>query len=494
MLGLLATEASDFFWASEGLRLVARAQFDLKAHRQAKGTWEQLFLLNPSEVEANQRLGTIYERLGDLDASDQALKRVLANNRATAADRAEALSLMARNVKDRWRASWRDLAGETAATKALQSAQLLEAHGLYRQGFMEDLNSFYPGLNALSLLVVAIELAKMQPAIWQSRFDTDEEAAAQLGSLVMQRQALAGAVGSSLEAAKQRLQHSNQPDRWLDISSADYQFLTSNRPSKVAFAYSSALAGAPDFFFDAARQQLELFQHLGILKDNTQQALEVFKPAVSGNSTPQAAGLPPSRTILFTGHMIDEPGRNPPRFPTLITDKVRAAIRSKVQQEKDRTDGTIVAIASGASGGDLLFHEVCTEMGLEHRLYLPLPPDRFRNESVSPAGREWEDRFDNLLRQCKLYHCMVSSPDLPVWLAAETGYSSWQRANLWLVHEALAVGAKSFSLLALWDGGKTEGLGGTSHTRMLAQQYGAAILTIDINHFLSDPAGSTASS
>ena len=481
MLGVLASEAREFFWASEGLRLVARAQFDLKAHRLAKDTWEELYRLNPSEVEANQRLGTCYERIGDLDASDLALKRVLSNKRATSADRAEALSLMARNVKDRWRESWKGLAGETATTKALQSAHLLEAYGLYRQGFMEDLNSFYPGLNALSLLVLAVELAKLQPTVWESRFDTDEDASRELGSLVMQRQALAGAVGSSLEAAKARMQQRQQSDRWLDISLADYQFLTVARPSKVAFAYSSALNGAPDFYFDAARKQLELFQSLGILKDNTQQALEVFKPATAESPAP----TPPRRTVFFTGHMIDDPGRNPPRFPNSLTASVRAAIKSKLQQEQGRTDGTIVTVASGASGGDLLFHEVCQELGAEHRLYLPLTPDRFRNESVSPAGREWEDRFDTLLKQCKTYNCMAASPDLPTWLSAKKGYTTWQRANLWLVHEALALGADSITLLALWDGVKTEGLGGTSHTRMLAQQYGAAIVTIYTNELLN---------
>ena len=471
LLGLLATEARDFFWASEGLRLVARAQFDLKAHRQAIPIWNELSQLNASEIEANLRLGTSYQKVGDLDGSDQALNRVLANKRASPADRAEALSLLASNVKTRWRASWSGLTGEAAASKALQSAQLLEAHGLYRQGFMQDLNSFYPGLNALSLLVLAIELAKLQPPVWESRFDTEEEAASQLGSLVIQRQALAGAVGSSLEARKQRLRQLNQSDRWLDISFADYQFLTSAKPTKVAFAYSSALDGAPDFYFDSARSQLELFQKLGVLKDNAQQALEVFKPTTPPGPDP----TPPSRTILFTGHMIDEPGRNPQRFPSAITNKVRDGIKAKVQQEQARTDGLIVAVASAANGGDLLFHDVCDELGIEHRIYLPLPPDRFRNESVSPAGREWEDRFDKLLKQSKSYNCMATSPDLPIWLSAKQGYTSWQRANLWLVHEGLALGAKNFTLLALWDGIKTEGLGGTSHTRTLAQQYCAAV-------------------
>jgi hypothetical protein len=38
LLGLLAMEAKEFFWASEGLRLIGRAQFNLKAYREAKAT------------------------------------------------------------------------------------------------------------------------------------------------------------------------------------------------------------------------------------------------------------------------------------------------------------------------------------------------------------------------------------------------------------------------------------------------------------------------
>lgn len=483
LLGLLATEARDFFWASEGLRLVARAQFDLQAFREAKETWEELLQLNPSEVEANQRLGTIYQRLGDLDASDQALKRVLDNKRAAPADRAEALALRARNVKARWVGAWRGLAGEAAASKALQSGYLLEAYELYKQGFMEDLNSFYSGLNALSLLVIATELAKIQPDVWKARFDDDDQANNELTSLAKQRQTLAGAVASSLDAANMRLKESGLSDPWMEIAFADYQFLTSTRPTKVAFAYSSAVAGAPAFNFNSTRTQLELFQQLGVLKDNAQQALEMFKPATVEIPTPS----PLSRTILFTGHMIDEAGRNPPRFPSSLTGKVRDAIRTKVQQEQARTDGAIVGVASGASGGDLLFHEVCEELGIQHRLYLPLPADRFRNESVSPAGREWEDRFDRLRKQHDTLPCMATSSDLPIWLSAKQGYTSWQRANLWLINEVLALGAKNFTLLALWDGVKTEGLGGTSHTRLLAKQYGAAIVNIDINELLNAP-------
>ena len=151
LLGLLAIEAEQFFWASEGLRLVGRAQFDLRAYRAAKETWEKLYKLNPNEAETNERLGTLYQRLGDLDSSDQALLRVINNKTASHADRAESFSLLGRNIKEKWRSSWISAAVDQAPRKALQSPLLLQAYEKYYQGFLENLDSFYAGLNALSL-------------------------------------------------------------------------------------------------------------------------------------------------------------------------------------------------------------------------------------------------------------------------------------------------------------------------------------------------------
>jgi hypothetical protein len=474
LLGLLGMEAQDFFWESEGLRLVGRAQFDLKALRLAKDTWEKLYRLDPQESEANQRLGTIYQRLGDLDSSDQALFRVTNSKAASNAERAEAFSLLGRNIKERWRSSWIQVASGQAARKALQSPELLQAYQKYSQGFLENLDSFYPGLNALSLLTLAIELAKKMPDAWEARFETEAQAASELDALQIQRQRLAGAVGISLDIAKQRLQQSGKEDRWVDISLADFLFLTIDKPQKIVFAYESALAGAPTFYSDSARTQLELFMQLGVMTESAAKALEVFGPG----GQRQEPSQPPARVILFTGHMIDPPGTTPPRFPDSIRDRAQQAILDKVQQEVRRTAGPIVAIASGASGGDLLFHDVCEELGIAHRLLLPLPPDRFRNESVSPAGRHWEDRFDAVLRKDPAPSFLTDSADLPIWLSVKKDYSTWQRANLWLLQEAVAIGAKNLTLFALWDGVKTEGMGGTYHMRMIAQSCGAALVTI----------------
>jgi tetratricopeptide (TPR) repeat protein len=479
LLGLLAMEARDFFWASEGLRLIGRAQFDLGAHRLAKEIWEELHGLNPSEPEANQRLGTIYQRLGELDASDQALQRILSENNLSRADRAEAYALMARNVKERWRSSWKTATGDRTAAAAAQMAEVLKAYEAYEQGFRENMDRFYAGLNALSLLTVVLELARKLPDEWQNRFDSEAEAKIELSRLEHEWQRLSGAVGISLDAAKQDLKRSGKQDRWVDISGADYLFLVNDRPKKVALEYHSALAGAPDFNFSSARAQLEIFHDLGIWPEKTQAALAVFQTSAQPSLTAF-----PARVLLFTGHMIDPPGTTSHRFPDSARDRARDLIRERVRQEIGRTQGDVVAIASGASGGDLLFHEVCEELKVPHLLYLPLPADIFRNEAVSPAGRFWEDQFDRLAKSYRLVPCLSKSTGLPRWLLDRQNYTSWQRANLWLIHEALALNGEHFTVMALWDGAKTEGIGGTYHMLAIAKDYGASIVTIDTRELL----------
>ena len=105
-LELLGAEARGLEWESEGLRVVGRAQFRLKAFKGARATWEAVRKFDPKDREANTLLGTIYQRLGDLTRSDQALRRVLERKDVASYDRAEVHSLLGRNAKVQWKADW----------------------------------------------------------------------------------------------------------------------------------------------------------------------------------------------------------------------------------------------------------------------------------------------------------------------------------------------------------------------------------------------------
>ena len=144
-LRLLAHEAAWFEWASEGLRTVGRAQFGLGAWPGARDTFESLRKLLPKDVETNQRLGTIYQKLGDLDLSNQAIQRVIDAPDASSYNRAEAFALQGRNAKTRWLAKLGGLAGVDAQKAALRAPELKDSIERCAEGFEQDLNHFYFG-------------------------------------------------------------------------------------------------------------------------------------------------------------------------------------------------------------------------------------------------------------------------------------------------------------------------------------------------------------
>src|SRR6185295_11691807 len=98
----------------------------------------------------NTNLGTIYQRLGDLTGSDQALQRVLTRTGLAREDRAEVRSLLGRNAKSHWTDEWRQATSlPERQRRALVSPYLDESFEAYNAAFNEDLNHFYSGLNTL---------------------------------------------------------------------------------------------------------------------------------------------------------------------------------------------------------------------------------------------------------------------------------------------------------------------------------------------------------
>src|SRR6476620_1337899 len=106
-----------------------------------------------------------------------------------------------------------------------------------------------------------------------------------------------------------------------------------------------------------------------------------------------------SHSILFTGHMIDEKKREDSRFPASKEFAVRAELRKQLLKENVLSKNRITGIAGGACGGDILFHELCGEIGIYTEMYLAFPVKEYKKQSVSFAGKEWDDRFDKLIKK-----------------------------------------------------------------------------------------------
>src|SRR5581483_726813 len=100
---------------------------------------------------------------------------------------------------------------------------------------------------------------------------------------------------------------------------------------------------------------------------NIQAGLDSIAPV----ALPEPQGAP--RVILFTGHRLDAPARPTPRFPAAKESQARARIREAVASIQAKGNGTLIGLSSGASGGDILFHEVCEELNIPSQMFLVLP-------------------------------------------------------------------------------------------------------------------------
>ena len=242
----------------------------------------------------------------------------------------------------------------------------------------------------------------------------------------------------------------------------DLSFLTGHRPRTACAAVPGGVHRCPTFAVGAVREQLAVFEQLQVRPEFVKEvatALDEASSSMAPDTATTAARV--GRIILFTGHMIDRPGRATPRFPPTpaAEQEARRLIDEAIATECEDGTELVVGVAGGACGGDILFHEVCESRGIRSQMYLALPKGPFAANSVQHGGAGWMDRYENLLDRLKMRE-MSADLELPTWLQGRD-YTVWHRHNLWMLFNALAMNAHSLTLVALWDEGPGDGSGGT---------------------------------
>jgi len=483
-LSLLSEESTRLVWAREGLRRVGTAQFELASYEGARLTWEGVREYDRNDLEANGRLATIYQKVGELNKADEAVDRVLQNADVRGPERAELQSLRGSNCKTRWMAEWSNIddAGQRAE-RALKSPWLRRAYEDYWAAFEHDRNHYYSGLNALALVVVLLELGERLPAVWADGFDTDEQARAERDTLTRRRQQLEAAVDLSLQSAVRLATFTGRPDKWLEISQADLAFLTGLGPNRVATRYRGVLADAQPFHLSTARRQLVIYTALDVRQEAAAAGIAAIDQVAQAIPAGAPASQSAARVIVFTGHRIDAPGRQRKRFPGTAEAEAlaRALIEKAVEEERAKAGGEVIGIAGGASGSDILFHEICASKDIKTQLYIVGSRDAYVTNSVNDGGPRWVERFDKLCRSLptRVLGDSQSSVDLPRWLRPAKNYSVWERNNRWILNNALVHGASKTTLVALWDGERGDGPGGTGDMVETARARGAKVSILD---------------
>lgn len=189
--------------------------------------------------------------------------------------------------------------------------------------------------------------------------------------------------------------------------------------------------------------------------------------------------LPISRVVVFSGHMLDQPGRAKPRFPAYLESRVYEEMRDRLEKIDAR-----FGYASAACGSDILFLEALLERKGEIHIVLPYEKQLFIKNSVDIIpNSNWVERFERVLDR-----------------ATEVTFASRRKqeedvlydyANR-LLHGLAKLRAQQLQTelipLAVWNGQRVGGLGGTSSAIDNWQSCGYDVETIYLDAMLQQGA------
>jgi hypothetical protein len=164
--------------------------------------------------------------------------------------------------------------------------------------------------------------------------------------------------------------------------------------------------------------------------------------------------IPP--VVVFTGHMVDQPGRSHRRFPPKLEQRVGDAIKARLNEISPG-----FGFAGAACGSDILFLEAMKKFGETH-VVLPFEIEEFRRNSVDIVeSGNWSRRFDAVLLAAANVLTASGAP-------SDWGGIVYEYSNLLLLGLAqLKSKALDTELigLAVWDGRPGgDGSGGTAWT------------------------------
>ncbi len=430
-----AFRAEAWIKAGEGLRRAERFHFALEQ-------LERGLEVEPMNLKGLCEKGICLQRLALAGCPGHSLDRAREHCRDVLKQyprHTDTWALLGRVDKDAWIATWR-IPGNTPEQMrddaAYETALLRASIDSYMQGYRRAPGHYYSGINALTLMHLHRHLTH------DTRYDCE---------LAM----LDGAVRYAAECETDDSLHF-----WSRASLGDLEVLTGT-PDSVRTTYKEAIAKNDSDWFalNSCRAQLKLLQDLGFRPDTVAAGLATFERALRTVVKPEDEWQP-RQVFLFSGHMVDEPGRPTPRFPLaqepLAAQKIAAALDQLGAGPDD------LALTQGACGGDLLFTEACQQRGLKIQWLQPFSEPEFVQKSVVNCGETWRGRY---------YSARTKIPTSPRAATEELGDPppnsgpgyAYERCNLWLLYTALACGLDKVQFVCLWNGGGGDGPGGVAH-------------------------------
>lgn len=448
---VLAAEAPVHALQLEAYRRAGKSLVTLGQFAFALEQFEKALALNPEDLQSLQQKGILLGRLNKHEEAKVHVTDLVEKH----PDSAETVALLGRVEKDAWVALWRKEGRSVEDMRrdaASEDATLQSAIQAYAKGFSLDPTHYYSGINAATLIRLLHHL-------------TGDERQIPLS------EAMEGGIRWCIQSALSK-ETPQEKDYWARVTLGDLELLLGDTET-VERAYKNAVAaGAKDWFgLDSSRQQLLILRDLEFRPAQVNRAIQIFDQALAKLRPPAQYG----KLFLFSGHMIDAPGRAEPRFPP---EKEGAAAQAIAQRLAvlGASPGDL-ALCGGACGGDLLFAEACLERGLHLEVRIPFQEPMFLQKSVNFAGDQWRDRYYGVKNHG--HTTLLVMPDelgeLPVRANA------YERNNLWQLYSALSWGAEKVHFLCLWNGKGGDGPGGTKHMHDEVLKRSGKVFVIDTN-------------
>lgn len=307
----------------------------------------------------------------------------------------ETIGLLGRIYKDLWKRSG-DL------TLAQQSREIY-AHGYRTTG------GYWTGINAATMAWIT----------------GDKTAARDLAAQV------SASCQGQLDGAREESTY------WLYATLGEAQLLLGNLPA-AGQAYAAAARQVHGNYDQivSSRQQLRLLRQHGLEIPD-----DIF------------AVLKPPTIVICAGHLLDQPGSSPPRFPASL----EAAVRAALDRELEALDARI-GFSGAASGADLLFLEAMADREGRVNIILPFGIEDYLKTSVAAAGPRWVARFRKALKLADSVRYVTEEKYLGDNLLFR--FTS-QIINGYALLHGLLLDTEPY-LLAVWDGTQSGRVGGTA--------------------------------
>ncbi|HAX68011.1 MAG TPA: hypothetical protein DCY14_00250 [Anaerolineae bacterium] len=481
---LLTEEISNPLIREEAVGDVGRALANLGRYELALAQFRKGLEVNSANLEFRREEAFHLNRIGRVDEAIVKIESILADFPNDSAS----ITYLGRIYKEMWATSWKRIRNANEKMRiAFESYHwLIKSVDIYMKGFKIDLNEYYPGINAFTLSMLAVHLT--------DKFGREKSPDPDVTRI---RKTLPTLRNTLLFGLESRIAlEGDKADYWTLVSYAELKLLTSEDIDAIIRAYRKAITASRRnlFFLNSSLAQLEIIKDMGLRPRFVKASIKLIEEEISrvnqgeyGEAVPQTKSLrkkhEDGRALLFTGYMVDYPRKSKKVFPPEKENEIRQEIRKKIDKFKPGAEDRAF-LAGLSAGSEIIFAELCTEMGLKTKVYLPMSEAAYVREFISPAGEAWVDRFYKIRN-----HPLVSEIHQVEALGEpKEGDDLHERNNRWALYSALGrCGIGKVRLIAVANetifGGDRD-IALTRHMIELMREMGGAVNFINPSTFI----------